>query len=354
MLRVVHVIGQMPRHGTQLQLAAMLRLAHGHHWNAMLAVLRRGDPLVQEISTAGVPVVEFDGRDTDPRRFVALRRLLRRADVVHSSLWGANAYARAAAASLRGRPAVVVSERSVEELRSGDRRSVDRVLRAWTEEYIANSSDVARFVARAHGVPLDRVSVIRNGVDRTVFFPPPHRPAHGSSARLGTVGRLVPEKGVDVLLAAMPAILARRPATLTVVGDGPERRTLETRARALPVAFAGELRSPSDVASFLRGLDVFVMPSRWEGLPNAVLEALACGVPVVASDVSGMAEAAEGRALLVPPGKPAALADAVCRTLESPPPPTVIPPTFDDVTAAHLSVFRRAFARRAGDSVTTH
>ncbi|MGH2637384.1 MAG: glycosyltransferase, partial [Actinomycetota bacterium] len=311
MLRVVHVIGQMPRHGTQLQLAGMLRCAHGRHWHATLAVLRGGDALTQELQAAGVPVVEFCGPDVDLGRFVSLRRLLRTADVVHSSLWGANAYARTAVATLRRRPVVVVAERSVEEFRSGLRRGIDRTLRRWTDEYIANSNDVAGFVARVHGVPRDRVTVVRNGVDRTVFSPFGRNHERDSTARLGTVGRLIPEKGLDVLLAAMPAILARRSAVLTVVGEGPERRTLEARARELPVAFAGELQNPSEVASFLRGLDVFVMPSRWEGLPNAMLEALACGVPVVATDVSGMAEASGGRALLVPPDRPAALAEAV-------------------------------------------
>jgi glycosyltransferase involved in cell wall biosynthesis len=276
---------------------------------------------------------------------VSLRGLLATADVVHSSLWGANAYARAAAATLPTRPAVVVAERSVEEFRSRPRRRVDRVLRRWTEEYLANSSDVADFVARAHGVPRDRITVIRNGIDHTVFFPLDRRHVRDGAARLGTVGRLIPEKGLDVLLAAMPRILARRPALLTVVGAGPERRALEARARDLPVAFAGELKDPTEVASFLRELDVFVMPSRWEGLPNALLEAVACGVSVVATDVPGMAEASGGGALLVPPNRPSALADAVCRALESRPRAVVAPNTFEEVASAHLEVFRRALRR---------
>jgi glycosyltransferase involved in cell wall biosynthesis len=348
MLRIVHVIGQMPGHGTQRQLAAMLRCAHRRYWDATLAVLRAGDPLAHEVADAGVPVVEFHGRDMDPRRFVSLRRLLRGADVVHSSLWGANAYARLALAAGRRRPAVVVAERSVESFRSPARRAIDRALRPWTDEYIANSDDVAEFVAAVHGVGRSRITVIKNGVDRSVFFPGDDgKPDIAGPARLGTVGRLIPEKGLDVLLAALPAILRTRPVVLTVVGDGPERARLERGARGLPVVFAGYMHAPSQIASFLRGLDVFVMPSRWEGLPNAVLEALACGVPVVATDVPGMAEAAAGNALLVPPGRPQALADAVSRALESRVRPTVSPRSFDDVATTHLAVFDRAFGRRA-------
>ena len=114
MLRAVHVIGRMPGHGTQRQLAEMLKVAHGRFWDARLAVLRAGDPLTQEVADAGVPVVQFAGPDWDPRRFTWLRRAIDGADVVHSSLWGANAFCADRRRSRRPRPAVVVTERSVE------------------------------------------------------------------------------------------------------------------------------------------------------------------------------------------------------------------------------------------------
>jgi glycosyltransferase involved in cell wall biosynthesis len=234
----------------------------------------------------------------------------------------------------------------VEEFRSGLRRGIDRTLRHWTDEYIANSKDVAEFVVDAHGVSDNRVSVIRNGVDRDIFFPDSRSQTRDGPARLGVVGRLIPEKGLDLLLAAMPRIVAARPVVLTVVGDGPERAALERKALGLPVVFAGYISTQSEIASFLRSIDVFVMPSRCEGLPNALLEALACGIPVVATDVPGMAEAAAGNAILVPPDAPAALADAVCRAIESSARPMVSVNSFDDVARAHLVVFERALARR--------
>lgn len=345
MLKVVHVIGRMSGHGTQRQLAGMMRSAHGRHWDATLVVLRSGDALSREVAEAGIPVAEFGGHDEDPRRIVFLRRLLRPADVVHSSLWGANTYVRATVATLKHRPAVVVSERSAEHVRSAGRRMVDRALRTWTEEWIANSRDVAAFVAKAHAIPMGRVSVITNATDTSTFYPLSEQRADTVPAHLGTVGRLVPEKGLDVLLAAMPYVLSKRPVVLNVVGEGPERATLERRAEGLPVTFVGHLSLPSDVASFLRSIDVFVMPSRWEGLPNALLEALACGVPAVATDVPGMAEAAAGNAVLVPPDHPVALANAICLALDSGPRSAIAVRSFDEVAAAHAVVFRRARAR---------
>jgi glycosyltransferase involved in cell wall biosynthesis len=199
-------------------------------------------------------------------------------------------------------------------------------------------------------VSAQRVTVIRNGIDRSIFFPKRSRDREGP-ARLGSVGRLIPEKGLDVLLAAMPEIVARQPAELTVLGDGPERTALERKARGLPVVFAGYVGTPSEVASFLRSLDVFIMPSRWEGLPNALLEALACGVTVVATDVPGMREAAGGEALLVPSDQPTALADAVCGALSSPQRPQKVSlNSFEDVATAHLKVFERAVERGTSTS----
>lgn len=350
MLKIVHVIGRMPGDGTQRQLAGMLRRAHGRLWDAVLVVLRAGDPLATEVAEAGVPVAQFRGHDADPRRLVNLRRILRRADVVHSSLWGANVYARIAALTVSPRPAIVISERSVEDFRTAPAHAVDRWLRRWTDAYIANSNDVAGFVVRAHHVPRNRVTVIGNGIDRNTFYPASPRHIARGPARLGTVGRLIPEKGVDVLLDAMPAILARRPVELTVVGDGPQRGSLERQARGLPVAFEGYMNDPRDVAEFLRSIDVFVMPSRWEGLPNALLEALACGANVVATDVPGVGEAAAGNAVLVPPDQPAALAEAVCRSLVSRSPPSSPTGSFDDVAAGHLAVFEEAWQRRIASS----
>jgi glycosyltransferase involved in cell wall biosynthesis len=355
MVRVLHVMARMPGAGTERQLAGMLRAAHGRHWRATLCVLYPGFPLVAELAADGVPVVELaPGPAFDPRRLVELRRLVLsgEVDVVHSSLWGTNAFTRLACVGPR-RPAVVVSERRVEEFRPRWVRLVDRALRPMVDRYVANSPAVADFVARAHGVARHRIDEVPNGIDPSVFHPPatPRRP-HGRGARIGCVGRLVDQKGFDTVIAALPAVLRHQEVHLAIAGEGEQRAALEAAAAGLPVDFVGFLPTPSEVAAFLRGLDLFVTASRYEGRANAVLEARACGLPVVATDVAGMLEEADGSLTLVRPDDPTALAVAVVAALAAtgagsvPPPPV---PSFDEVARAHLQAFHSALEhRRAG------
>jgi glycosyltransferase involved in cell wall biosynthesis len=349
-LRVLHVMARMARAGTERQLVGMLRAAHGRLWDAHLCVLYPGHPLADEVAEF-MPVTQLPYvRGTDPRRPAALRKLATATDaqVVHPSLWGASWLTRASLAG-PGRPAIVMSERRVEDFRPSWTRLVDTALRPLTDGWIGNSDDVVEFIRRAHGAPGGRVACIRNGIDTDVYHPTrATRPAGGP--RIGGVGRLVREKGWDVAIAALPRVLDAFPdATLRIAGQGPELDALRAAGTGLPVELVGLLPTPLAVAEFMRDLDVFVLPSRYEGMPNVVLEAQACAVPVVVTDAPGMASALGPAASVVPAGDPAALATAITATLRGGPPPApVVAQTFDDVARQHLRVFEAALGRRAG------
>ena len=346
----------MPSSGTELQLVGTLKAAlaadGGRMWNPTLCVLYPGFPLTRSVAEAGIPVIELDGTSRlHVDRLLALRRVVRDGgfDVLHTSLWGGSAFGRVAALGPR-RPPTVMSERRVEDFRSAPARLVDQLLRPFTDEWIGNSGEVGDFIARAHRAPRSQITVIRNGIDKSVFRPGPTRPRPADQVlTIGALGRLVHQKGFDVLLRALPAVAAQSPVRLVIAGEGELRPELEAAAEGLPVSFPGALQGPEAVADFLRSLDLFVMPSRYEGLPNAVLEALACGAPVVATDVPGMAEAAGEAARMVPAEDPHALAEAILSSLADPPTgqaPAV--DSFDDVARAHLRVFESSVARRAG------
>jgi glycosyltransferase involved in cell wall biosynthesis len=171
-----------------------------------------------------------------------------------------------------------------------------------------------------------RWSVIPNGIDTERF-----RPAAADTARaellpgidpaaplVVCVGRLCRQKGQDVLLRAWDAVLRRVPrARLVLVGNGPEEGRLRARAPE-SVLFTGAV---ADAVPWYRAADLVVLPSRWEGMALAPLEAMACGRPVVVTDVDGARESlppALAPRCLVPPENPAALADAVAALLPDP------------------------------------
>lgn len=195
---------------------------------------------------------------------------------------------------------------------------------------IAVSADLARRVV-ALGADPESVRVILDGVDKAVFHPGDRA---ASQRRLGLathkrhllfVGNLVEVKGIDVLLQACALLPdAAHDWHLQLVGEGPLQQQLMRMAAHLGIAdrvsFHGSI--PHDrLPDWFRAADLFVLPSRSEGVPNVLLEASACATPWIASDVGGIPEiAALGASRLVAPEQPGELAGAIARGLSSPPP----------------------------------
>lgn len=162
-----------------------------------------------------------------------------------------------------------------------------------------------------------------NGVDARAFFPPDDATRQAARRRLGLssedlivlfVGRLDPVKALDVLLQAWAIAGPPAHGLLTLVGGGPERGRLEGLADQLGIRASVHFVGPSDqVLDWYQGADLFALPSHVEGLSNAMLEALACGLPVIATAVGGAPEVIrhETNGLLVQPGQADALCDAL-------------------------------------------
>ena len=170
----------------------------------------------------------------------------------------------------------------------------------------------------AHGVSRARCHVVPNGIETGAHGGGVRGTTAGGPWRIVAVGRLAAQKGQDLLLRALPRVRAAAgPLTLTLVGDGPDRARLEALAAELDlgdaVRFAGRV---TDVRPALAEADLFVLPSRFEGHPLALLEAMDAGLPIVATAVAGNAEtlrADEG--LLAAPEDPEALAAAMLTLL---------------------------------------
>lgn len=179
---------------------------------------------------------------------------------------------------------------------------------------------------RQHGVPGQRIRILHNSVEASPAVPPAacEELRHKLSIEAGTrviltIGRLSYEKAQRDLLEAIAHIRPRWPMIrLVVIGEGSERMRLERQTASLAlcnvVVFAGHV---DNVRPFYAIADVFVLPSLSEGSPNVLLEALEAGVPIVATEVGGVAELIEHEinGLLTPPAEPKAMADAIERVL---------------------------------------
>ena len=179
----------------------------------------------------------------------------------------------------------------------------------------------------AHGFPADRIVRIPNGVDPMRFAPASDPAAIRSEIGIGAetvlfLGRLDAQKGLDVLLCAWTQVIARRPTvTLLLAGEGPARTSLEAHTRELglgkSVRFLGARPDPE---ALLQACQMFVLPSRSEGMSNALLEAMATGLPCVGSRIGGITDLIEHgvTGLLTPPSDAATLAEAISALFEDP------------------------------------
>ena len=170
---------------------------------------------------------------------------------------------------------------------------VDRLATA----LFANCHAVARQLVADWHVPAERVHVCHNGVETGEFHPNDRRrdALRDAEVVVGTLAVLRPEKNIELLLEAFARVLPRTPgARLLIVGDGPMRETLEARAMSLGIrhacVFEGATTTP---ARWLRAMDVFVLPSRFEAFSNALLEAMACGCCPIGANVGGTPELIE-------------------------------------------------------------
>ena len=196
-------------------------------------------------------------------------------------------------------------------------RSIQAYVATRARRVIAPSRYLKNIVA-TWGVPLERIVVVYNGVQKEGEGVLPEALSTRSHPRIVTVGRLVPWKGVPGLIDAVVTLREEFPeASLTIVGDGPERTILKTYASTrLPgrVLFTGAL-SHADTLAVIGSSDVFVLNSTYEGLSHLLIEAASLGVPIVATSVGGNPEVVTDgvSGLLVPPGDPEALAKALKR-----------------------------------------
>ena len=326
---VVHIIDELPRDGAEVLLLDLVRRRDARMRYSVLCLVR-GGPLVEEFERAGVPVVIFGRRGAvDPHMLWRLVRWLRRehATVVHTHLFTADSYGRLAA-RLAGVAAVFSTVHNSVGPPGRLRKLANRVLARLSDSVIGCGDEIAAAL-ESQGVPAQRILSIPNGIDLQRF-----QGAQGAGVReefgvqaervvLGMVGRLHVQKGHEVLLECLAGMseTQRRAVACLVIGVGELEQRLRSRVEQLGledvVTFTG---SRTDVPRLVAALDVFVMPSLWEGLPIALLEAMASGRAVLCSSVGsipGVVQHGEN-GWLVEPGNAQALREAILTLVDDP------------------------------------
>ena len=258
----------------------------------------------------------------------ALRRLRRDYDLIHThqALW--EAVSTGVARSVIAAPTLVQPASSgyfgeAEELAQTRAFPVLRRLILRNSAFAAISLDIEE-QWRALGVPADRMHRMASGVDPARFHPGPSRVEDRLPPRPRVLftGRLHPQKNLDVLLDAWAEVARRSDAHLVLLGDGPDRDRLRSKAEALGLAdrvhFPGPVDTPDE---YLRAADLFVLPSVAEGMSNSLLEAMASSLPCIASAIGGNTDLLEAgpRGLLVRPDDRAGWTDTILRLLDDRP-----------------------------------
>jgi glycosyltransferase involved in cell wall biosynthesis len=334
--RIFFLVDSLNIGGTETQAVELARRLDPARYQVTLGCLRARGPLLERLKGSRVVVREFypEGGVDSPLGIYRLLRLaafLRRGrfDVFHShDLW--STLMGVPAAWLARVPVIISSRRDLGHLEWYQTRR-----RAWLERIqslshviLTNTDSIRDWLIADEGVAPRKVHVIHNGVDVQRFSGARRErerlfPGVGDGKLVVLVGNMHSDvKGHPWLIAAAPAIVREFPQTkFVLVGDGKQRKVFERR-----VAESGLQQSflflgrREDIPQILACCDVAVLPSKAEGLPNAVLEYMAAGLPVVASNVGGNSEIIENgeTGLLVPPLDAHALADAILRLLRDP------------------------------------
>jgi glycosyltransferase involved in cell wall biosynthesis len=317
--RVLHVIDSLDLGGAQVVLETLVRHGDRARFTFEVATMHGRGVYWDRLASLGIPLHSLSFHHKAPLYVprLAWLCLTRRYDVVHTHLLAANVIAKPVAAISGVR--VRINHDHCNDKLTDPRRwalSADRITNRLSTHVIAVSESTRSFLIEHEGVSPGRTTTVHNGIDLEKFRP---RPDLREAARvrynlptdafvIAGIGRLTYQKNFALFLEIAARIAAENPkAVFVLVGTGEDDAALRAQAAALGlgdrVRFLGYV---GDMPGLWPALDCLLLTSRYEGLPITILEAMACGVPIVASNLDGMREILRDgvNADLIPPGSP--------------------------------------------------
>ncbi len=326
-VRVSFVIDNLGRAGTESQLLALLRTLDRTRVEPSLVLLDGQSGDSREMEPDDCPLIRLGvtklfGRSA-LRAAKRLRQFWRASPPDIAQLYFLDStYFGLPIAKLCGVPKIVRVRNNLGYWLTRKHRILNRTIRPFVDATLTNSAEGRDALMKQDGLAEDRIEVIENGVDLARFAISCHRPFSGSTVRIGCVANLRPVKNIDGLMRVAAALLPLHPhLRFGVAGEGEQRGELEQLHRELGL---GErfrlLGSVDDIPGFLAGLDAAVLPSHSEGMSNALLEYMAAGRPIVATDVGASAKLLDGGrcGFLAASSRDEDLSDAFHELLSSP------------------------------------
>jgi glycosyltransferase involved in cell wall biosynthesis len=326
---IAYMLNQFEDGGAERQLVELIRRLDRSRYRPVLYLGVARGTIADELGDLDVPLRFVRGRMGSKGAALRLARALRqdRPRIVHSWQFVANTWGRIAG-RLAGIPVIITSDRGMDTEVSALHARVDSWLAPLSTRVIVNADAVAENVHRNRGVPREKILTIYNGVDLERYTPRTSRDEARRALGLpvdrpvvGMVASFCWRKRWDVFLTAVAGVSRSRRITALCVGDGELRPEMEQRARELGLGeVARFLGLRSDIPEIMAAQDVSVLSSDDEGMPNVVMQAMAAGRPVVATDAGGTREIiVDGETgFVVPCGDSTALADGVGTLLADP------------------------------------
>jgi len=301
MIKISYIIEQLAKGGAERQLFELVKGIDRNRFIPMVICLSQGGYWAAEIRKLNIQVIELPtGKKREFAILFKLVKLLKatQPDLVHTYLWSANTYGRIAAI-LSKVPTIIASERNLTEI-GKDKNiymiCIDRLLALFSNGIICNSNKASESLINNYSFDPEKVFTVHNGIDIDNFL---KRTMISSRKKLaqkvvGTIGRLFPQKNYRLFLDVAKIVLDRfedESIKFLIIGEGPLRNELVMYSKDLGIGdfliFTGERE---DIPQLLKNMDIFVMTSIYEGLPNAIIEAMASGLPVITTDVGGNGE----------------------------------------------------------------
>jgi glycosyltransferase involved in cell wall biosynthesis len=329
--RVLYLSHTLSIGGAEEMVSNLVHHLPRERFEPMVCCIGSLGPIGEELASSGemVTALHADPGLRRPFDLLTIRRYLRRTrpDIVHTFMLTASLYGRLAAALARV-PVIIGTEVNIYADKRPHHALAERLLATVTDRIVTSAVSVKDYYVRQIGVDAARVEVIHNAVNFSQLETTADRAElrrrlglPGDVLVAGVIARLTEQKGHAYLLDALAGVPALAAMHLLVVGDGPLRADLEQRASANGLAdrvhFVGSRR---DLGDLLSVMDLFVLPSLWEGLPLAMVLAMGARVPVVATSVAGIPEVVTDgvTGLLVPPADADRLGGALARLAGEP------------------------------------